>query len=71
MRTYADIPNNHLSFNAGSFVHAHRRMGVFCVRTQIFLIMILNVQRLIICACEQVSHIDTDVFCVRTQIFLL
>ena len=71
MRTYADIPNNHLSSNAGLFAHAHRRMGVFCVRTQIFLIMNLNVQRWIICAYEQVSHRDTGVFCVRTQIFLL
>ena len=42
MRTYADIPKNHLSSNAGLFAHAHRRMGIFCVRTQIFLIMILN-----------------------------
>ena len=45
-------------------------MDVFCVRTQISLIMILNVQRWIICAYEQVSHRDTDVFCVRMQIFL-
>ena len=42
MRTYADIPNNHLSSNAGINAHAHRRTGIFCVRTQIFLIMILN-----------------------------
>ena len=34
MRTYADIPNNHLSFNAGLFAHANRRIGVFCVHTQ-------------------------------------
>ena len=54
---------NDLSSNAGLFAHAHRRMGVFCVRTHIFLIMILNVQRQwIICAYEQVSHRDTDVF---------
>ena len=46
-------------------------MDVFCVRTQIFLIKILNVQRWIICAYEQVSHRDMDVFCVRTQIFLI
>ena len=46
-------------------------MDVFCIRTQIFLIKILNVQRWIICAYEQVSHRDMDVFCVRTQIFLI
>ena len=46
-------------------------MDVICVRTQIFLIMILNVQRWTICAYEQESHRDTDVFCVRTQVFLI
>ena len=46
-------------------------MDVICVRTQIFLIMILNVQCWIICAYEQVSHRDTGVFCVRTQVFLI
>ena len=45
LRTYADIPNNHLSSNAGLFAQANRCIGVFCVRTQIFLIMILIVQR--------------------------
>ena len=46
-----------------------RDMDVFCVCTQIFLIMILAFQRWIICAYEQVPR-DMDVFCVRTQIFL-
>ena len=46
-------------------------MDVICVRTQIFPIMLLNVQRWIICAYEQVSHSDTDALCVRTQIFLI
>ena len=45
LRTYADIPKNHLSSNAGLFAQANRRMGVFCVRRQIFVIMILIVQR--------------------------
>ena len=56
---------------AGLFAQVHRHMDVICVRTQIFLIMLVNVQRWIICAYEQVSHKDTDVFCVRTQIFLI
>ena len=42
--TYADIPKNYLSSNAGLFVHEIRHMDVICVRTQIFLIMILNIQ---------------------------
>ena len=45
------------------------RMGVFCVRTQIFIIMILAFQRWVICAYEEVPR-DKDVFCVHTQIFL-
>ena len=59
---YTDIPNNYLSSNAGLFVQVHRHMDVICVRTQIFLIIIFNVQRWIICAYKQVSHRDTDVF---------
>ena len=43
-------------------MQVHRHMDVICVRTQIFLIIILNVQRWIICAYKQVSHRDTDVF---------
>ena len=42
-------------------------MDVICVRTQIFLIMLLNVQRWIICAYEQIPHRNMSVFCVRTQ----
>ena len=63
-----------LSSNAGLFAQVHRHvshMDVICVRSQIFLIMLLNVQRWTICAYEQVSHRDTDVLCVRTQIFLI
>ena len=58
---YADIPNNFLSSNAGLFAQVHRHMDVICVRTQIFLKLILNVQRWIICAYEQVYHRDKDV----------
>ena len=46
-------------------------MDLICARTQIFLIMLLNVQRWIICAYEQVSHRNMSVFCVCTQIFLI
>ena len=49
----------------GSFLH----MDVFCVRMQIFLTMILAIQRWILCAHNQVPW-DMDVFCVCTQIFL-
>ena len=45
------------------------RIDVFCVRTHIFLIMILAFQRWIIFAHKQVPW-HMDVFCVRTQIFL-
>ena len=51
------------------FEQVPRDMGVFCVRTQIFLKMILAFQRLIICAYEQVPR-DMNVFCLHTQIFL-
>ena len=40
MRTYADIPNNHLSSNTGLFAQEHRHMDLLCVCTQIFLIII-------------------------------
>ena len=33
--------------------------------------MILIVQRWIICAYEQIPHIDMSVFCVRTQVFMI
>ena len=33
LRRYADIPNNHLSSNAGLFAQIHRHMDVICVRT--------------------------------------
>ena len=60
-----------MSFHAGLFAQVHKHMDIFWVRTQIFLIMVLIVQRWIICAFEQVSHKDMDVSCVRTQIFLI
>ena len=69
--TYADIANNYLSSNAGLFAHVHRHMDVLYVCRQIFLIIILIVQRWIICAYEQVPHRDMDVFCIRTQAFLI
>ena len=55
------VCNNHLSSNAGLFAQVHWRVVVFCIRTQIFLIMILIVQRYVICAYEQVPHRDMDV----------
>ena len=68
--TYADIHNNYLYSNARLFAQVHRHMDVFCVCTQIFLIMILIVQSWTICSYEQVPHRGMDVFCKRTQVFL-
>ena len=33
--------------------------------------MILIAQRLIICAYEQIPHLDMSVFCARTQVFVI
>ena len=46
-------------------------MDVFCVRTQIFLIIILVFQRWIISAYEQVPYRAMDIFCICTHIFLM
>ena len=71
LRTYADIPNNYLSSNAGLFAQVHRHMDVFYVRTQIFLIIILIAQRWIICAYELIPQRDMSVISVPTQVFLI
>ena len=66
---YAAIPNNYLSSNAGLFAQVHRHMDVICVCTQIFLKLILNVQRRIICAYKQLYHRDTDVSVKNLRIY--
>ena len=67
LRTYADIPNNYLSTNAGLCVQVHRHMNVFCVRMQIFFNNEFDRPTLdYLCIWT-----DMDVFFVRTQEFLI